>query len=131
MRLRNTILIGSICLALLGLFISCKTSVIKEFPDAEPELMYTSLIFEEKCFVRCFDLRKAKTVDPKLCGVGEPQDVEEDLSWEVHFEACDDITGFKTRAWSGRIMPYLEEIDDWVYDNLNLIKEKLNELQAK
>ena len=112
----------------ISLMVSCKTSVIKEFPEAEPELMYTSLIFEEKCFVRCFDLRAAETVDPRLCGVGEPQDVEEDLSWEVHYEACDEISGFKVRAWSERLMPYLVEVSDWVYDNLDLIQQKISEL---
>lgn len=110
---------------------SCKSSVIKEFPKVEPELMYTSLIFEEKCFVRCYDIRSASTVAPMECGAGEPQDVEEDLSWEVNFEYCDEITGFKQEAWSHRLVPYFEEVSDWVYDNLSLIKSKIEALQSE
>lgn len=110
---------------------SCKTSVIKEFPKVEPELMYTSLIFEEKCFVRCYDVREAATVAPMECGVGDPQDVEEDLSWEVNYEACDEITGFKQKAWSHRLVPYFEEVSDWVYDNLGLIQSKINKLMEE
>lgn len=115
-------------ISLLLTIYSCKTQVLKEFPKTEPEILYTSLLIEERCFARCYDLQKAETVDPALCGVDVSDRIHEDLSWEEGFLTCDEISGFKTRAWAERLIPYLKEVSDWVYDNLSLIKSKIEKL---
>jgi len=120
----------SISLVLIGL-VSCKTSVIAEFPNVEAELFYSVAIRGEKCFARCYDIREATSIDPVFCGLPEGTVLGDDMSWEVHYLACDDISGFKNRAWSLRVEPYFEEVSDWVYDNLGLIQEKINKLMKK
>ena len=121
----RTKVIGLVLLISSTIFIvSCKHVILPDFPENDPEIMYTVFLRGEKCFARCYSLSQAKTVDPELCGL--PEGTPE--SWEEGFYACEEISGFKVKAWAERIVPWLKECARYVEDHLELIHDKVEEL---
>ena len=122
----KTKVIGMVLASLLMIFSlnGCGHVILPEFPEDDPEIMYTVFLQGEKCFARCYSLSQAKTVNPELCGL--PEGTPE--SWEEGFYACEEISGFKTKAWAERIVPWLKECRRYVEDHLELINEKITEI---